>query len=112
VAESLVGVFREQPIWLIIDTTRLGFNHRKLTVSIACRNGLDYEATDLRNLDRVSRLVLGLCLLHVSRISLGSSAVKRGHPGRKRAISTCRAGACRSIWSSTRKPENPLATPV
>jgi hypothetical protein len=78
VAESLVGVLREQPIRLIIDTTKLGFYHRMLTVSIDYRNGFDLEATHLQNLERLSRLVLGVCLLHVWRISLGSWAVKSG----------------------------------
>ena len=37
VAESLVSAFRGLPIRLIIDTTKLGFNARLLTVSIAYR---------------------------------------------------------------------------
>ena len=37
VAESLVSVFREQRIRLIIDTTKLGFYYRMMTVSIAYR---------------------------------------------------------------------------
>lgn len=37
VAESLVSAFHGQPIRLLIDTTKLGFNHRLLTVAIAYR---------------------------------------------------------------------------
>jgi Transposase DDE domain len=37
VAESLVRAFRGQTIWLIIDTTKLGFNAQLLTASIAYR---------------------------------------------------------------------------
>jgi hypothetical protein len=37
VAQSLVDAFRGQPIRLVIDTTRLGFNARLMTVSIAYR---------------------------------------------------------------------------
>jgi hypothetical protein len=37
VAELLVGVFRGQQIRLILDTTKLGFYYRLLTVSIAYR---------------------------------------------------------------------------
>jgi hypothetical protein len=36
VAESLVGAIRGQPIRLILDTTKLGFYYRLLTVSVAC----------------------------------------------------------------------------
>jgi hypothetical protein len=37
IAESLVSVFREQRIRLIVDTTKLGFYYRMMTVSIAYR---------------------------------------------------------------------------
>jgi hypothetical protein len=37
VAESLIGTFHSQPIRLILDTTRLGFYCRLLTVSLAYR---------------------------------------------------------------------------
>ena len=37
VAQSLVDAFRDQPIRLVIDTTKLGFNSRLMTVSIAYR---------------------------------------------------------------------------
>lgn len=37
VAQSLVDAFRSQPIRLVIDTTKLGFNARLMTVSITYR---------------------------------------------------------------------------
>lgn len=41
-------------------------------------HGFDLEATHLRDPDRLSRLVLGLCLVYAWLISLGSWAVKNG----------------------------------
>lgn len=41
-------------------------------------HGVDLEATHLRDLDRLSRLVLGVCLAYVWLISLGSWVVKNG----------------------------------
>jgi hypothetical protein len=41
-------------------------------------HGFDLEATHLQDLDRLSRLVLGVCLLYVWLISLGSWVVKSG----------------------------------
>jgi hypothetical protein len=41
-------------------------------------HGFDLEATHLQDLDRLSRLVLGVCLLYVWLISLGSWVVKNG----------------------------------
>lgn len=37
VAELLVGTFRDQRLRLILDTTKLGFHYRLMTVSIAYR---------------------------------------------------------------------------
>ena len=41
-------------------------------------HGFDLEATHLRDPDRLSRLVLGVCLVYAWLISLGSWAVKNG----------------------------------
>jgi len=41
-------------------------------------HGFDLEATYMRDLDRLSRLVLGVCLVYVWLISLGSWVVKNG----------------------------------
>ena len=41
-------------------------------------HGFDLEATHLQGLDRLSRLVLGVCLVYVWLISLGSWVVKSG----------------------------------
>jgi hypothetical protein len=41
-------------------------------------HGFDLEATHLQGLDRLSRLVLGVCLVYVWLISLGSWVVKNG----------------------------------
>lgn len=41
-------------------------------------HGFDLEATHMRNPDRLSRLVLGVCLVYVWLISLGSWVVKSG----------------------------------
>lgn len=42
-------------------------------------HGFDLEATHLDDADRLSRLVLGVCLVYVWLIALGSEVVKRGH---------------------------------
>jgi len=41
-------------------------------------HGFDLEATYMRDLDRLSRLVLGVCLVYVLLIALGSWVVKNG----------------------------------
>jgi hypothetical protein len=41
-------------------------------------HSVDLEATHMRDLDRLSRLVLGVCLVYVWLISLGSWVVKNG----------------------------------
>ena len=41
-------------------------------------HGVDLGATHMRDLDRLSRLVLGVCLLYVWLISLGSWVIKNG----------------------------------
>lgn len=41
-------------------------------------HGFDLEATHLDDISRLSRLVLGVCLVYVWLISLGSDVVKRG----------------------------------
>lgn len=41
-------------------------------------HGFDLEATYIRDLDRLSRLVLGVCLVYVLLIALGSWVVKNG----------------------------------
>jgi hypothetical protein len=41
-------------------------------------HGFDLEATHLDDVGRLSRLVLGVCLVYVWLIALGSAAVKRG----------------------------------
>jgi hypothetical protein len=41
-------------------------------------HGFDLEATHMRDLDRLSRLVLGVCLVYAWLISLGSWIVKNG----------------------------------
>ena len=41
-------------------------------------HGFDLESTHLQDLDRLSRLVLGVCLVYVWLISLGSWVVKNG----------------------------------
>jgi hypothetical protein len=41
-------------------------------------HGFDLEATHLQSLDRLSRLVLGVCLVYVWLIALGSWVVKNG----------------------------------
>ena len=41
-------------------------------------HGFDLEATYLQDLDRLSRLVLGVCLVYVLLLSLGSWVVKNG----------------------------------
>jgi hypothetical protein len=164
VAESLLSAFRGLPMRLVIDTTKLGFNARLLTVSTAYRkralplawsvhrgqrgwvatrkqiallrqvaelipkgsevwllgdcefqhvpllswlvtdqaatwrtirtykirmwieemygdmkgHGFDLEATYMQDPDRLSRLVLGICLVYVWLIALGSWVVKNG----------------------------------
>ena len=63
VAQQLIAAFSGQPIRLIIDCTKLGF---------------DLEATHLRDLDRLSCLMLGVCLVYTCLIALSSWVVKRG----------------------------------
>jgi len=41
-------------------------------------HGFDLQATGLRDLDRISRLVLGVCITFVWFITLGTWVVKRG----------------------------------
>jgi hypothetical protein len=41
-------------------------------------HAFDLEATYLRDLDRLSRLVLGICQVYVLLIALGSWVVKNG----------------------------------
>ena len=42
-------------------------------------HGFDLEATHLRHAERISRLMLGVCLAYTWLISLGSWVVKRGY---------------------------------
>jgi hypothetical protein len=42
-------------------------------------HGLDLEATHLQDADRISRLILGACIVFVWLITLGSWVVKRGY---------------------------------
>lgn len=42
-------------------------------------HGLDLETTHLQNIARISRLFLGVCLVFVWLITLGSWVVKRGY---------------------------------
>lgn len=42
-------------------------------------HGFNLEATHLRNSDRIMRLLLGVCIVYVWFIALGSWLVKRGH---------------------------------
>jgi hypothetical protein len=41
-------------------------------------HGFDLEATHMRDLDRLSRLVLGVCLVYAWLISLGNWVIKNG----------------------------------
>ena len=76
----------EEPWYLVTDVTATWYTIRTYKLRMWIEemygdmkgHGFDLGATHLRNLDRLSRLVLGVCLVYIWLISVGSWVVKNG----------------------------------
>jgi hypothetical protein len=76
----------EEPWYLVTDQTATRRTIRTYRVRMWIEemygdmkgHGFDLETTYMRNLDRLSRLVLGICLVYTWLIALGSWVVKNG----------------------------------
>ncbi len=76
----------DEPWYLVTDVEATPANIRTYKVRMWIEemygdmkgHGVDLGATHLRDLDRLSRLVLGVCLLYVWLISLGGWVIKNG----------------------------------
>lgn len=78
---------QKTPWYLVTDipcaTTALGYYRRRMWIEEMFgdmkKHGFDLEGTHLQHLDRIERLMLGVCIAYTCLVAMGSWVVKNGH---------------------------------